>query len=365
MGGPTLHDFISDHRGELFALAAEKIKDHSPELKVQEVGAGLNQILDEIVGALERADGLPASSPLPELSPTAKDLARERQHRGYSINKIALDIGSISDAIGSLGGRYGLSFTAREYWIFNSCIDNAVSSALDTFWNEAMHQYEHDATTRLGFLAHELRNALAGAKTAFSVLRRGQLGITSRTGDILGRSLGRLENLINQTLLTVQLHAGVKPELRRMRVADLLREVEETAVPERGIHLKVEVEGELEVEADERLLISACGNLVQNAFKFTRAGGEIVLRGRQEGAFVVLEVEDQCGGLPPGRADELFQPYVQKGNDRRGLGLGLAITREAVEAHGGSLSVKNLPGKGCVFSVKLLAPGTSAEQLRH
>jgi signal transduction histidine kinase len=286
-------------------------------------------------------------------------LGAERQHRGYAIDKLALDVGSISDSVGELGKRHGLSFSAREYQVFNQCIDNAVSSAVDRFWSEAMEQYEHDSAKRIGFLAHELRNALAGAKASFWILKRGELGLDSKTGETLARSLGRLENLINQTLLTVRLQAGVTAEPRRMQLARLLREVEETAVRERNVRLKVEVDDALELDADERLLVSAASNLLQNAFKFTHEGGEVILRGRREGDFVLIEVEDECGGLPPGRAEELFQPYVQRAENRRGMGLGLAITREAVEAHHGELLVRNLPGKGCVFALKLRAPRAS------
>src|SRR5262249_60609026 len=97
----------------------------------------------------------------------------------------------------------------------------------------------------------------------------------------------------------------------------------------------------------------ALSNLVQDAIKFSRAGGHVVMRARAVNGTSVIEVEDECGGLPPGKEEELFAPFVQKGNDRRGLGLGLSVTREAVEAHGGHLSVTNLPGKGCIFSVSL------------
>jgi signal transduction histidine kinase len=118
----------------------------------------------------------------------------------------------------------------------------------------------------------------------------------------------------------------------------------------------MDAENTLEINADERLLVSAVSNLLQNALKFTRPGGQVILRGRTEEGTVVIEVEDECGGLPPGKHEELFTPYVQRHSQRRGLGLGLAITREAVEAHGGEVSVRNLPGKGCVFAVKLRNP---------
>ena len=75
---------------------------------------------------------------------------------------------------------------------------------------------------------------------------------------------------------------------------------------------------------------------------------------------VVIEVEDECGGLPPGKAEELFQPFEQRGGDRSGLGLGLAISRQGVEANGGAIEVKDLPGKGCIFSITLPRGGQSS-----
>jgi signal transduction histidine kinase len=68
---------------------------------------------------------------------------------------------------------------------------------------------------------------------------------------------------------------------------------------------------------------------------------------------VVIEIEDECGGLPPGKAEELFQPFMQRAADRSGLGLGLSISNRGVEANGGRLHVRDLPGKGCIFTIDL------------
>ena len=68
---------------------------------------------------------------------------------------------------------------------------------------------------------------------------------------------------------------------------------------------------------------------------------------------VLIEVEDECGGIPEGQGDP-FQPFgAQRGTDRTGLGLGLAIARKAVRAHGGDIHIHNMPGKGCVFSIEV------------
>jgi C4-dicarboxylate-specific signal transduction histidine kinase len=69
---------------------------------------------------------------------------------------------------------------------------------------------------------------------------------------------------------------------------------------------------------------------------------------------VLISVEDECGGLPDGTAESIFRPFVQRGAVRTGLGLGLFISRRGVEANGGELNVRNLPGRGCVFTLDLV-----------
>jgi signal transduction histidine kinase len=101
------------------------------------------------------------------------------------------------------------------------------------------------------------------------------------------------------------------------------------------------------------MVSSAVSNLLQNAFKFTRAHGHVLLRVRVAADRVLIEVQDECGGLPPGKTEELFQPFEQNGGDRTGLGLGLSISRRAVEANGGMLRVQDIAGKGCVFTIDL------------
>ena len=64
-------------------------------------------------------------------------------------------------------------------------------------------------------------------------------------------------------------------------------------------------------------------------------------------------MEAECVGLPPGKADDLFRPFEQHGGDRSGLGLGLTIARESVEANGGLIRARTLPGAGCIFTIDL------------
>jgi signal transduction histidine kinase len=132
----------------------------------------------------------------------------------------------------------------------------------------------------------------------------------------------------------------------------MLGNIQAAAIPERNISLSVHAEPSLEIEADEKVLVSAVNNLVQNAIKFTHDAGAIEVRASQQGNDVSIEVEDECGGLPPGDPQRLFELFV-RGSDPRSTGLGLTIARQAAQAHGGEITVRDLPGKGCVFRIRI------------
>ena len=113
------------------------------------------------------------------------------------------------------------------------------------------------------------------------------------------------------------------------------------------------VDTALAVSADRDLLFSAVGNLLHNAFKFTHPHTEVTLNAYAAADRILIDVRDNCGGLPPGLAEELFLPFVQAGTDTSGLGLGLSICQRAVAANDGILSVRDMPGSGCVFTINL------------
>lgn len=131
----------------------------------------------------------------------------------------------------------------------------------------------------------------------------------------------------------------------------------------RGVQFTVvAVPPALTVEADPQLLASAVMNLLHNAFKNTRPGTAVILRAHAVDHRLVIEVEDECGGIPASKTD-LFQAFGERrGADRSGLGLGLFIARQAVRAHGGDITIRNMPGQGCIFAidVPLAGGGVSA-----
>ena len=119
------------------------------------------------------------------------------------------------------------------------------------------------------------------------------------------------------------------------------------------VFIVTEVDPTLALLGDRDLLLSAAGNLLQNAFKFTHRKTEVTLNAYSAGGRILIDVEDSCGGLRPGDTEAIFLPYVQRGSDKSGMGLGLSICQRSVEANGGVLSVRDIPGKGCVFTIDL------------
>jgi len=168
--------------------------------------------------------------------------------------------------------------------------------------------------------------------------------------------LTRLNSLIDRSLASVRLDAGLQ-NLERVQVRDVIEEVEIGAsmfAQARNLLLSVvSVDPTVVVLADRQILAAAIANLLQNAFKFTRPGSTVRLRASSTASRVLIEVEDECGGLPDGKPESLLRPFVQRGADRTGMGLGLSICVQAAKAFGGELRIRDLPGKGCIFTLDL------------
>ena len=190
----------------------------------------------------------------------------------------------------------------------------------------------------------------------FQILRSGTVGLSGSTSALLGRSLERLAVLVDSSLSQVRLDANVNA-CRRTSVRSFIEEVEVSAALEahsHGLTLSVAtVEPGVDVLVDRPLLAAAVANVLQNAFKFTRPGSHVALRASSTPERVLIEVQDECGGLAAGTAEELFRPFEQRGTDRAGLGLGLSISRKSVEASGGEIHMRSLPGVGCIVAIDL------------
>jgi hypothetical protein len=162
--------------------------------------------------------------------------------------------------------------------------------------------------------------------------------------------------MIDSVLSHTSLKMGLEPQAVSIALDTFLRQIEIDAAIEahgRKITTVLSVPAGLKLDADPRLLRSAVSNLFQNALKFSHEGSTVSVTAARADGRITIEVIDACGGLPPGRAAELFNPLVQRNENRSGFGFGLAIALQAAEAHNGTIRVRDMPGQGCAFIIDL------------
>ena len=213
----------------------------------------------------------------------------------------------------------------------------------------------------LGVVAHDLRNPLNLIITSTHLLLEENLDQLRRK-ELLEAALraGRQMNrLIGDLLDTVRIHAGkLALELENVDVSMILHQAEETFRPlaeKRGIRLEVvPPHASVLVRADPLRVSQIVGNLVGNAIKFTPDKGDVTLSASADGNDMAIHVTDSGPGIPPGDVEHLFENFWQaRRSDHRGVGLGLAIAKAVVEAHGGRIWCESVVGQGSTFSFTL------------
>ena len=297
----------------------------------------------------------------PEIGKSAIKHGHDLLLQGFTVSQVVHDYGDVCQAITELAVEQNAPISTDDFRTLNRCLDDAIAGAVTEYGRErnqsGIEGESARGSERLGFLAHELRNLINTALMAFEVLKTGNVGVSGSTGTVLHRSLLATNALITRSLAEVRLTQGdSEPRAiprgrvhRRNRVGrDVGRER-----PWRQTDRVAPIEDGVAIEADRQVLAAVVVNLLQNAFKFTRPRTTVTLRVGASAERVLIEVQDECGGLPSGDVNELFRPFEQRSADRTGIGLGLAFSRWGAEANEGRIYARNLPGRGCVFTVDL------------
>ncbi len=356
-----LYEFLEKNKKSILDLALKKtlgISENKPT--TSELEKGLPIFYTELISVLKKGP-VDNDSKKPvhteELSITqAASHGKESQRLGYTLSQVVHGYGAICQSVTEFAQDKKFTITSWEFHELNLCLDIAIAQAVTQFAKTTKKDSEKKELLRLGELTHELRNTLASAILAHEMITRGTVGTSGNTSRILTNAHFRMRDLIDKSLSEVRLQIAPEPHLQKMNLMDVISDVEATAVTEarsKGLMLTIQVDPNIEVNGDRQLIESALANLVQNAIKYTKPKSNIWVRAKEVDKNIVIEVEDQCGGLPEGKAEELFRPFTQKDSDKSGLGLGLTISKRAIELNDGTLLVRNLPGKGCVFSINL------------
>ncbi len=230
----------------------------------------------------------------------------------------------------------------------------------------------------LAMLSHELRNPLTPIRNSLYILDHARPGSeqANRAKEVIDRQTGQLARLVDD-LLDVTRISRNKIQLQRCQLDlnDLVRRTVDdhrSSFEQRGVHLEANFAAErLSIDGDEARLTQVIGNLLQNAVKFTPAGGHVTVRTAHVAARerASLWVIDTGTGMGPEMLRQLFQPFTQGDatldRSQGGLGLGLALVKGLVELHGGEVcGHSDGPGKGAQFVVELPLDLAAAAQAR-
>ncbi|MDM0000612.1 HAMP domain-containing sensor histidine kinase [Variovorax sp. J22P240] len=368
-----MHRFLFNNREELIARCKEKVAQRPRRAATAEqLANGVPIFLDQLMRTLEaqengeidksfRISGAAGGdSALSEMGLSAAAHGKELLGLGYTVDQVVHDYGDLCQAITDLAVERDAPFSVDEFRTLNRCLDNAIADAVTEFgvWRDASValQQSSDENERLGVLVHEFRNYLHTATLAFAALESGKVPIGGATGAVLKRSLASLAALLDMSLSQVR-GAAATPHAEAFSLASFVADAKNAASLDASAKhctfTVLDVDDTLGISGDRELLLAALVNLLQNAFKFTHPGSEVTLSAYAKGDHVLVDVRDNCGGLPPGATANIFRPFKQVGDDKSGLGLGLSIARRNVEADAGLLTVRDVPGTGCVFTIKL------------
>ena len=370
-----MHDFLANNHDDLITRCAEKVARRPKRGATrQQLENGIPMFLHQLTRTLEAEQGGEAgagtkisgasggdTTRLSEMGVTAAAHGTELLKLGYTVDQVVHDYGDLCQSITDLAFERDAPISVDEFRTLNRCLDNAIADAVTEFSAQRdstiAAQQSFDLNERVGFLMHELRNSVGTATLAVHALEAGNLTLAGATGTVLKRSLASLSTLIEGSLAEVRVKAVVQTRSERFLLAALIRDAQDAAAlvaKARGNAFKVsDVDPLLAVYGNRELLLAALGNLLSNAFKFTRSHTEVMLNAYALGDRIIIEVKDHCGGLSPGDSEKMFTSFTQYSADRTGLGLGLSIARQSVEADGGILSVRNVPDIGCIFTISL------------
>jgi two-component system sensor histidine kinase KdpD len=214
----------------------------------------------------------------------------------------------------------------------------------------------------LASISHDLRTPLAVMAGAGSTLATRTSSLDEATRIALARSIEtkarEMSELVSNVLDLTRLDAGEvvlnrEPEHLDELVGAALNRYDERLA---GHPIDVRIPDDLpSVLVDATLVVQVFGNLLDNAAKYTPAGTRVCIAAASDGAFVRVTVDDDGPGLPPGDPSELFEKFRRGAREATiiGAGLGLAICRAIVQAHGGSIEAKRRAGGGTRFELTL------------
>jgi len=331
-------------------LDGPTLRDHIPQF-VDEMITAIGRPEEEVV----RQGG--AGSPL--------EHGIQRLAAGFDIKEVVIEYNVLRGAVMDVAEAAGLRLSAEEARVINSIIDDAIAWAVDSFAREQAVELQRRREENFAFIAHDVRTPLNAISLTAAMLAESLEPDDHESADmlrVLQRNVKRIDALIRRVMAEEKNLTAVGDLSLARREIDLwplvhrliqdLRPVADAA----RVQLRNLVPRDLTVYADADSLVRVFENLVGNGLKFA-PGGVIEIGAKEQGEAAECWVADNGVGIAPERIHRIFDKLETDPDPKlAGFGLGLAICKQVVEAHGGKISVASEAGRGATFRVTIPMP---------
>jgi two-component system phosphate regulon sensor histidine kinase PhoR len=334
-------------------LTTPTLNDHIPSL------------LEELANAFDHNADISIAETLAHGTPPAHGL--QRLQEGFEIDEVVAEYNILRGVIHDMADRHNLTLQGRPFHILNRVFDSAIGLAVQTYSTHRALEIQQRRSDYLTFIAHDLRTPLNAISLATKVLENITKGDPSdsniqRMVNILQRHVLQMNALIGKVLdenAHVQTESGLRLQRRNLDFWPLVESLIYDLNPIAGTgstKLLNLVPEDLTVYADASLLRRVMQNLIANAIQHTPRGAvEITAQATERGG-IECSIKDNGGGIAPERLKTVFEKFESDSEESGGLGLGLAIFKTFIEAHGGQVQVESQFGQGAVFSFTLPGP---------
>jgi signal transduction histidine kinase len=305
--------------------------------------------------------GLPLHGTAAERLLALADRTTEPARYAERMRELAHDLAASED-------EFELADSGRVFRGYTAPVARRDGSVVGRIWTlrevTADRQLERLRDAFVSAVSHELRTPLTSISGFLELLGDGEpeLSPSGRTYlNVIRRGTTRLQGIVEDLLLVAQIEAKrLELDPGPADLAELASATFEAAQPaaaEKGIDLRLDVEGPLPLDADAARLRQVLDNLVSNALKFTPSGGSVMLSASNGDGRLRVEVTDTGIGIPHEELGQLFSRFYRASTATRraipGTGLGLVIARAIVEGHGGKISLETREGEGTCVTVTL------------
>lgn len=332
-------------------LDTPTLNDHIPELLV------------ELIAELRTNPGASVTTVLPGSTSPAHGL--QRLEDGFEIEEVVIEYNILRGCIHDLALANQIDLRGAPFHVLNGVLDMAIGSAVQTYAIQQAKKIQQRREEYLAFVAHDLRTPLNAIALAARVIEIALADEQRREHPVqmiktLNRNVHQLSALVDKILhenLNLETEAGIKLERRHLDLWPLVEGLIHDLHPVAGTgstQLINDVPEDLVVYADANLLRRVFQNLIANAINYTPRGKvTISARENAEAGEVECRVVDDGEGITKNQLSKIFTKYESDPDQTRGYGLGLAISRTFIDAHGGIIGVESVEGGGSTFHFTL------------